>query len=258
MPPQTAIVYICSPDRYRQLSFSLGTLLQSGTRFSRVVVFCIGEDPGWDFGDERVDVRPVPNLYDDYFYGNKLYVCDVDADRVVFLDTDTLIFAPIDRIWSARSAPVVARVASAYDSAKWNGRLWKETCSRFGENVVPMFNTGFLIFHDGSHHRVREVWQEAIELYRARTLSPPFEDRMSDQYGLSLAISARGISYAVMSPNEHSYGWIDSNLDRNTVVFHTANSLFERYLAKFKIESPPWLERSSLQAASLISRRASS
>jgi hypothetical protein len=240
--PQTTIVYICSPDRYRQLSFSLGTLLKSGTRFSKIVVFCIGNNPGWDFGDERVDVRPVPNLYNDYFYGNKLYVCDVDADRVVFLDTDTLVFSPMDRIWSARSAPVIARVANAYGSANWNGPLWKETCSRFGEHVVPMFNTGFLVFQNGSNRSVRKVWKASMELYRAKALSPPFEDRMSDQYGLSLAISACNICYEAMSPSEHTYGWIERTVGKDTVVFHTANSLFEWYLTKFKIERPTWLK----------------
>jgi hypothetical protein len=105
-----------------------------------------------------------------------------------------------------------------------------------------MFNTGFLIFQDGSNRRIRKVWNESIELYRAKALSPPFEERMSDQYGLSLALLACNISYAVMSPSDHTYGWIEATSAKDTVVFHTANSLFEWYLAKFKIERPTWLK----------------
>jgi len=245
--PQTTIVYICSPDRYRQLSFSLATLLRSGTSFNKIVVFCIGDNSGWDFGDDRVDIRSVPNLYGHYFYGNKLYVCDVEADRVVFLDTDTLVFSPIDRIWSASPAAVIARVASAYDSANWNATRWKEACSRFGMNVVPMFNTGFLIFQSGSNRRVRKVWKESMELYQAKVLSPPCEERMSDQYGLALAILACDISYAVMGPKDHTYGWIEwitgkHTVSKDTVVLHTANELFDVYLAKYQIESPIWLK----------------
>lgn len=236
--PETTIVYICSPDRHRQLSFSLSTLLRSGTRFDEIVVYCVGPDPHWDFGDRRVVVRPVPNRYPDYFYGNKLYVCDVDAERVVFLDTDTLVFSPLDRVWSGRSAPVIARVASAYGSARWNAPLWRATCSRFGQGVVPMFNTGFLVFQDGAHRRVRRTWTEAVGLYRARVLAPPFEDRMSDQYGLPLAMLRERIDYAPMTPREHTYGWIDPARAPDTVVFHTANSLFETYVARFGIEPP--------------------
>ena len=241
---KTAIVYICSPDRYRQLWFSLATLLESGSRFDEVLVYCVGADPRWNFGDERIVVRPVADRSPGYFYGNKLYVCDADAGRVVFLDTDTLVLSPLDRVWSTRSAaPVIARVASAYDSANWNAARWRATCARFGSGVVPMFNTGFLVFQGGAHRRVERVWREAIGLYRAGMLAPPFEDRMSDQYGLPLALLAGGIAYARMTPQEHAYGWIEPTAGPGTVVFHTANSLFETYLARFRIEarfgSPP-------------------
>jgi hypothetical protein len=237
----TTIVYICSPDRYRQLSFSLSTLLTSGTRFARAVVFCVGDDPGWRFGDERVRVRPVPSLYDDYFYGNKLYVCDVEADRVVFLDADTFVFSPIDRIWFERPASVIARVASAYGSPAWNDIVWRDACSRYGEKTIPLFNSGFVIFQNGSNRRLKPVWKEVIELYRGGAIRPPCEDRMSDQYGLSLAVLAGKLSYAVMSPADHTYGWIEPAASSDTVVFHTANSLFEMYLARFRIERPIWL-----------------
>jgi hypothetical protein len=238
---KTTIAYICSPDRHRQLSFSLSTLLRSGTHFDEIVVYCIGTDPHWDFGDRRVVVKPVPNRYQSYFYGNKLYACDVDADRVVFLDTDTLVFSPLDRVWAERSAPVIARVASAYGSASWNATLWQATCSRFGDDVVPMFNTGFLVFQDGAHRLLRELWRQAVELYRAGILLPPFEDRMSDQYGLPLAMLAAQVDGALMTAREHTFGWIEPAVGDDTVVFHTANSLFETYIARFRIELPAWL-----------------
>jgi hypothetical protein len=232
---KTAIVYICSPDRYRQLWFSLSTLLKSGTRFDEVLVYCVGADPRWNFGDARVVVRPVADRSPRYFYGNKLYVCDADAERVVFLDTDTLVFSPLDGVWAARSAPVIARVASAYGSANWNAARWHATCARFGSGVLPMFNTGFVVFQGGVHRRLERTWQETIALYRAGILAPPFEDRMSDQYGLPLAMLAAGIGYAEMSPQEHTFGWLEPTVGPETVVFHTANSLFETYLARFRI-----------------------
>jgi hypothetical protein len=234
--PGTSIVYICSPDRYRQLSFSLATLLRSGSRFDEIVIYVIGGDPHWEFGDRRIVVKPVADRYPNYFYGNKLYVCDVDADRVVFLDTDTLIFSPLDRVWSQRSASVIARVASAYGTANWNAALWQATCRRFGAGVLPMFNTGFVVFQDGAQNRVGRLWRRAVQLYRSRILAPPFEDRMSDQYGLPLAMLGEGLSCATMTAGEHTYGWIEPNVAADTVVFHTANSLFETYLARFRIE----------------------
>lgn len=247
MRPETSVVYICSPDRYRQLALSLATLLRSGTRLDEIIVYCIGADPHWTFGDDRVRVTPVADRWPDYFYGNKLYVCDVDAERVVFLDTDTLVFSPLDRVWNGRSAQVIARVAAAYDSSNWNAELWRETCSRFGMGIVPMFNTGFIVFQDGAHRRVRQVWQQAIELYRNKVLRPPlekarrppFDERMCDQYGLPLALLAEHISYDTMTPREHTYGWREHTVGADTVVFHTTNSLFDKYAARFGIER--WL-----------------
>ncbi len=240
---KTAIVYICSPERYRQLWFSLATLRRSGTRFDEVLVYCVGADPRWNLGDERVVVKPVADRSPRYFYGNKLYVCDADAERVVFLDTDTLVFSPLDRVWATRSASVIARVASAYRSANWNDARWRATCARFGSGVLPMFNTGFVVFQGGVHRRLERTWQETIALYRAGILAPPFEDRMSDQYGLPLAMLANGVAHAELTPQEHTYGWLEAAAGPDTVVFHTANSLFETYLARFGIEasvgSPP-------------------
>jgi len=234
----TCIVYVCSPDRYRQLSYSLSTLLRSGTTFDRIVVFCVGADPSWTFDDARIEVRPVSPLYADYFYGNKLLLCGVEADRVVFLDTDTLVFSPIDRVWTGRGADVLARVASAYDTPEWNRDAWREACSRFGDHVVPMYNGGFVIFQNGAHRRAGPDWKRAMELYRSRELVAPFDERMSDQYGLSLAMLAGRMSCDEMGRRHHTFGWLDPDVSRETVVFHTANPLFDWYIGQFRIPEP--------------------
>jgi hypothetical protein len=239
---RTAIVYVLSADRHRQLAYSVATLLRSGTRFDRVVAFCIGADPGWTFADPRVEVRAAPPLYDDYFYGNKLHACDVDAERVVFLDTDTLVFSPMDRVWSGEPADVIARVAIAYDGPQWDRAAWKEACDRFGGREIPMYNAGFVVFQNDAHRRLRDDWKRAIDAYRAGELRPPFDPRMSDQYGLALAIANGRLAVAEMGRSEHTFGWMDPHIDRRTVVFHTAHPMFDWYVKQLRIPAPPGVD----------------
>jgi hypothetical protein len=236
----TEVVYVCSPDREQQLFVSLGMLLTSGTSFDRVVIFCVGRRPqNWRFVDSRIVVKEVSPLFNDYFYGNKIYLCERLAPRVVFLDTDTLILRPLDILWQGRDVDFLARVGTAYEDHDWKRELWQETLRRVGPSEVPMFNAGVLIFQNSAHRRIQAAWLNFVTRYLTGELAPPFPDtRMPEQWGLALAVGSVKLRYSLLQPTDHTYGWIGEPYS-DAVVFHTGNPLFEKYAFKMGVAAAP-------------------
>jgi hypothetical protein len=188
-------------------------------------VFCVGDKPShWRFADSRVEVRVVEPLYGDYFLGNKSYGIDVDCDRLLFLDADTLVLAPLDRLWAGWRCDFRARPANANWAARWNHDVWTQNFRAIGASVLPMFNTGVLLFQNGSHRRVVEPWRARIHDYFAGRLEEALAlDRcgLSEQCGLSLAVSQARLETAIMGPSDHSFGWIGEPY-AGAVVLHTS------------------------------------
>lgn len=236
----TEVVYVCSPDREEQLAVSLSTLLGSGRPFDRVVIFCVGQmPPHWQFSDSRIVVKQVPPLFDEYFYGNKIYLCTRMASRVIFLDTDTVILRPLDLLWHGRDADLLARIGGAYGLSDWDSQLWRDTFRRVGASEVPMFNAGVLVFQNHAHHRIHADWLGCVTRYLAGELLPPFRDpRMAEQWALALAVGLANLRYTLLEPFEHSYAW-RGDPHSEAVVFHTGSALFDKCFGEPDLQSVP-------------------
>jgi hypothetical protein len=257
------VVYVCSPDWQHYLFSSLRSLLASGSSFDRVVIFCVGARPAsWTFVDPRILVESVPTVDDESFLMNKTYLCTRAAERVIFLDTDTLVLRPLDTVWRGIEADVLGRVALRCEGPQWDDELWREALAEVGSGSSPYLNSGFLVFQNGSHRALREPWID-IERRLGNGELPSSARlhgrRYREQLALSLAIGSMDLSCHELSAEEHRYGFAREPHE-DAVVYHTGGPGFldlapsiERARGLHRLELPqthgrhwltgPWAQR---------------
>jgi hypothetical protein len=253
----TEAVYVASPGWGHMLSTSLHTLVNSGTRFDSVRIYCVGERPSsWRFTDDRIQVVEVPPLHSTDFLINKTYAVQSKADRVIFLDADTLVLRPLDQIWKNRDTDVIGRIETEFNR-RWKHETWHRVLAEVGASPeTPYFNTGFFILQNGSQRRIAERWEAYARGGITGTLFNPLalghiDVRFAEQVAFSMALGASDLSYDVLSPTDHSYGWAFEP-HRETTVYHTGAPGFFNYAAL--LERPHRLRFSSPVVVSRTSR----
>jgi hypothetical protein len=238
----TALAYLVSPDREAQLFLSLATALFWSAGVDRVVIFCVGSRPShWQFADPRVEVREVPALFGGYFLGNKVYASEVEAERVLFLDADTLVLRPLERLWAGWSCDFRARPANAGFGPRWKHETWIETFRHLGAAPLPMFNSGVLLFQNCAHQRIRGAWRQHVSDYLEGRYQEPLEinRHQTDQWALSLAVGRERLAWSILGPTEHTFGWLDEPI-AESVVLHTSSGgdHFQRYRERLNLDVP--------------------
>ncbi len=232
----TEIIYIINPEYVRFLRISLDTLLHSKSRFDTIKIFCVSEkDPGWAISDPRISLQVLPDLDREYFLFNKLRMTESSADRLIFLDADTLVLRPIEKVFKYSRADFLGRFTPPYTRPTWNNQGWLAACAAVkAERPAPYFNCGFVVFQNGAQHKVGAVWPSIMasgrnkSLYDPSTLhvNPHYHDqRYLDQISLSLAVAAAGLSWREMKPRDHSYAW-NNDPWKSATVYHTAGPRF--------------------------------
>lgn len=224
---RTAIVYICSPDHYEHFLFtSIRSLLSSGSHFDCIVVFCIGNKPKyWNVLDPRILIIEVDSLMDNYFLGNKCYALSVEADRLIFLDADTIILKPIDNIYQNSNADFIGRIASHYYT-KGKKIEWVDILKKYKAANMPYFNAGFFIFQNNSHRKLYNVWKNLIQdIIRVKDAEHFHEKINADQVALSIALGKSSLTCQFMTSNDHGYQWTGDSHE-NCIVYHTGGNNF--------------------------------
>ena len=218
----TEVVYVCSPDWQHYLFTSLRSLLASGTSFSRVVIYCIGKRPRhWCFVDPRIVVEEVEPLSGSYFLINKVYMCQSRADRVIFLDADTMVLKPLDSLYRNVASDFIGRVAGQYQNENWDQEQWVQALGLVNADETPYFNSGLIIFQNGTQQRISSLWPDFTRKNLAGELMDLKSPRFAEQLSLSLAIGAARLSCHLLDKTEHAYGWRKEPYS-DAVVFHTS------------------------------------
>lgn len=240
----TEVVYVCSPDWQSQLFVSLDSLLCSGSTFDRVTIYCVGTRPAaWRFRDPRVEVIEVApraeqqSLTEGRFLVNKTYLCRRPAARVIYLDADTIVRQSIDCVWNNQTADVIGRVASRSLEPAWPRAQWQEALKTVGAtDEWPYLNSGFLIFQHAAQQRLEATWPALIvSLCDSRAWLAALHGpgtQLAEQLALSLAIAKAGLSWHLMTPEQHAFGWQPDPWDE-AIVLHTSGSHFERFAGHF-------------------------
>lgn len=163
-----------------------------------------------------VDVRLRPHKADEFravsqerprHYGDKLYVCEVEADEVMFLDCDTIITADVNDVFRGNF-----EFAARPDNATRDGK-WREFVDKLNRNALPwMPNAGLLVFKNGSQQRVERVWRKYIN----RTFDVDIGVKnYQDQYSLAIAVGK--LDERKLTDEEHVFEWSDEPVASGTV-----------------------------------------
>ena len=220
----TEVVYVASPDFGPFLFASLGTLLATSSTFDSVRIFCVGERPtDWEFRDERIIVQEVEPL-SDFFMLNKTYLTRSPAERVVYLDTDTIVVNALDGFWSDSTADVIARKDPNDGLAGWNERL-----RILNAPVIPYLQAGVLVFQHGAHRALADVWPSLIEQERNAD-SLLHGPRYAEQVAFSQAVAVTDLSLDIVGREKHGYAW-GSDPPEDTIVYHTGSRNFYSRIA---------------------------
>lgn len=249
-PKTTEIIYVNSPDYEEQLFTSMRSLLFSGTSFDKIIIYCVGERPKyWDFIDPRITVEEFDqSSLDNNFFHLIKTVCipQRKAERVIYLDSDTLVMKPLDSLWEQYpNCDLIARPASAYGREDWDQENWIKLLDSLNASFIPYLNAGFLIFQNGSHEKLKNIWSEyTLNIFANKLMKIERPDRFSEQYALALAAASQGFSVGLLDSSGQAFGWLRESAE-TTHLFHTGGFLFrelaeevERYLGTRNLDLP--------------------
>lgn len=209
----TAIVYVVSPNDYQYPMFSsLRSLIYSGTSFDKVLIKCIGNKPkSWSFRDERVEVEEVKPAPGTSFFINKINAVKLQFDRVIFLDADTIVANSLDSIYAENNADFIARPVQRHLGSHVFTQAWDQLCCEWSLQKVKCYNSGFFIIQNGCAPAIDLYWADMIKKLENIKFAETHHGRsaVAEQMGLSLAVSAAGLSTKDMSSIDHVYAWHD-------------------------------------------------
>lgn len=230
----TEIVYVCSPDYWRYLFLSLRTLLTSGTNIECVRIFVVSDsDPGWSFDDDRIVVEPVPDIgaqgeWGYYWGNNKLHLCRSKADRVIYLDTDVMVFRPIEIVYKGIDKDISARYGvGTYMEEYFDEDNWRKVLKKAGASRYPHYSPGFIIFNNNSHKKIESTWHSVIEKILEDKLHLPI-NKHAEMYAFSIAASIEGLSHNPMEEWHHRYAMLGESHE-DAVVYHLGTPGFYRH-----------------------------
>ncbi|MGK7940817.1 MAG: hypothetical protein AB4062_11845 [Crocosphaera sp.] len=238
----TEIVYVCSPNQYENMLFtSLRSLLKSNSSFDKLTIFCVGKKPKvWEVLDSRIQVVEVEPLREDDFLINKTYALTSEAERVIFIDSDTLIINAIDSVYENVSEDFLGKPASHYFKED-NRSQWQTLLKQNNYRDIPYFNSGFFIFQNSSHQRIFKTWRDwNHKLLSEESIPKNFHDKrsMAEQMALSLSLAESSLTYKCMEDYEHMFVWLKNQkiYSEKGVVLHTGSKAFFKHIPSLEIE----------------------
>lgn len=143
-------------------------------------------------------------------YGEKIKLCRIDADTVVFLDCDTIIAGDIREViegdFDFKARP---------GSAGVNSNSWPELFNEFERPLLPwMPNAGFIIFKNSTHKEIFEDWKHFLQTeidYEQNGI------KHKEQYALALAVSSYNCER--MTQRDHVMEWAEERV-ADGIVYH--------------------------------------
>lgn len=182
--------------------------------------------------DNQTEAFNVSRSLPERHYGEKVNLCSLEEENVVFLDCDTVIG---NNIWDVIEGDFdfKARPSRVFENSN---EEWRDLFDKNNEQYLDwMPNAGFLIFKNGFHKEIEGKWRRYIEQDLDFNLGKVNHD---EQYALALAVSEGKTS--MMSEREHVFEWKDEKKP-DAYVYHTQQAagssvvnLMKNYLNKIR------------------------
>lgn len=195
---------------------------------TNIVIFAtppINEDDVKMFQEFNVDIRIVDPITEPFaafnelprHYGEKVHLCGVDSESVVFLDCDTLIFGDIERCLEG-DFDFKARPGTA----KGNKDEWERLFTTYNKPVLNwMPNAGFLVFKNGIHKEIKREWLRFLNEDLHYTKG---NVNHKEQYALALAVAE--YKTAKLNAQEHVMEW-NGERPSDGIVYHIGRTFDE-------------------------------
>lgn len=227
---KNVICYLVSRGWEINLYVSIHSLIQSESSVDSIKVFSVGDRIRWiEELSIPVDIKEVSNKNSNYFQHNKPYITELDAETVIYMDSDTLVINSIDPLIDDKFCLKV-RPDSSYESGPYfDHERWEELLYEYKSPKGPLFNSGFMIFKENSHRKIGDIWKKTIDKERKvweKRGEDGFRGReTTDQMSFSISVLKTIDEIEYMSPEEHAYGWKKNPNDiaPQTVVYHTGS-----------------------------------
>jgi hypothetical protein len=181
--------------------------------------------------DNQTEAFNVSRSLPERHYGEKINLCSLDEDNVVFLDCDTVVG---NNIWEVLEGDFEFKARPAHRFKDDNA--WKKMFDKRDRPYLDwMPNAGFLIFKQKAHKKIQDIWTDLV--------SQDLEFQMGkvnhhEQYALALAVS--DLKTHEMSEKDHVFEYRDEKIPDAYVyhVDHAAGSnminLVKNYAKKLK------------------------
>ena len=143
-------------------------------------------------------------------YGEKIHLCEMDTSSVIFLDCDTVIKKDVTELLHG-SFDFSGRMGRNKE-INWN--LWKSYCTKHNKPMRGIFNTGFMIFKNYLHQKIKAEWKKFIEENIPKIHPYTYT---KEEYALSLVLPHKNIKF--MTEKEHFFAWQDKT-EIDTYVIH--------------------------------------
>lgn len=207
-------------DMIRDCIKSIKSLKSQGIDASDIVVFFtppVNDSDKQKLNSLQIDLRLVGNQTDrighgveEAGFGEKVQLCSVQDETVIFLDCDTLVLDNIQKSIEG-DFDVKFRYARHQDYDK----KWKELFRSHDKPPLPaMPNAGFLIFKNSTHQKIEEDWKRYIENVEFSLNGMKHQE----QYALALSVS-NGFEIEEMASHEHVFEFLGEK-EANGIVYH--------------------------------------
>jgi hypothetical protein len=224
------ISYVATPRWALNIYVSIHSLVASNSSFDGIKVFSVGGSMDrLKSLDIEVEIDEVKNIDKKMFMKNKTYITKIKSEKLVYMDSDTIVINSIDKM-SSTEGNLLARPDSSFESSKYfEHKKWNKLLKKYGSKKGPYLNAGFLAFRNMSHRNISGVWKkicdEEYKKGKKSELSKLQGKEMIEQMSLSISILREIEDIGVMSEKQHAYGWEVSpgELDEETIVYHTGS-----------------------------------
>lgn len=155
--------------------------------------------------DHYADPVPKGPRSDPLYYTDKLHVCKLNVEKLVLLDTDTIVLSDPKKLFDG--SEFRARPGGLdYSPEKWR---------QFGEENNGILswlpNAGVVVFDDYLQCRIEDEWAEALKMKNK------VNDSWTEQH--ALAVAASDAETSKLSESEHSMMWKEEKTV-DGVVYH--------------------------------------